>query len=65
MGSPLKVGVVGAGVISAQYSASLKRLPQLQITAVSDFVPERAQALADEHGARALPLEQLLAADDV
>ena len=65
MGSPLKVGVVGAGVISAQYSASLERLPQLQITAVSDFVPERAQALADAHGARALPLEELLAADDV
>ncbi|MEZ0491056.1 Gfo/Idh/MocA family protein [Kineococcus sp. TBRC 1896] len=65
MGSPLKVGVVGAGVISAQYSASLKRLPQLQITAVSDFVPERAQALADEHGAQVLSLEELLASSDV
>ena len=61
----LKVGVVGAGVISAQYSASLKRLPQLQITVVSDFVPERAQALADEHGAQVLPLEELLASPDV
>jgi predicted dehydrogenase len=61
----LKVGVVGAGVISAQYSASLKRLPQLQITVVSDFAPERAQALADEHGARVLPLEELLASPDV
>ncbi|WP_432513131.1 Gfo/Idh/MocA family protein [Kineococcus sp. SYSU DK001] len=65
MGSPMKVGVVGAGVISKQYSASLQRLPQLQITAVSDFVPERAQALADEHGAQVLPLEQLLASPDV
>jgi predicted dehydrogenase len=65
VGSPLKVGVVGAGVISAQYSAALKKLPQLQITAVSDFVPERAQALADEHGAQVLSLEELLASPDV
>ncbi|PRY09092.1 Gfo/Idh/MocA family protein [Kineococcus rhizosphaerae] len=65
MGSPLKVGVVGAGVISAQYSKSLKKLPQLQITAVSDFVPERAQALADEHGAQVLSLDELLASPDV
>jgi len=70
VGSPLnpealKVGVVGAGVISAQYSASLKKLPQLAITAVSDVVPERAQALADEHGAQVLTLEELLASPDV
>ncbi|MEZ0166162.1 Gfo/Idh/MocA family protein [Kineococcus sp. LSe6-4] len=70
MGSPLnqkalRVGVVGAGVISAQYSASLERLPQLQITAVSDVVPERAQALADAHGAQVLSLEALLASPDV
>jgi len=65
VGSPLKVGVVGAGVISAQYSASLKKLPQLQITAVSDFVPERAQALADEHGAQVMSLDELLASPEV
>lgn len=66
MGSPLRVGVVGAGVISAQYSESLKKLPQARITAVSDFVPERAQALADQHeGAVVLSLADLLASDDV
>ncbi|WP_299037797.1 Gfo/Idh/MocA family protein [uncultured Pseudokineococcus sp.] len=64
--APLRVGVVGAGFISAQYSATLHRLPQLRVTAVADAVPERADALAAEHeGARALPLAGLLAADDV
>lgn len=65
-GAPLRVGVVGAGFVSAQYSASLQRLPQLRVTAVADAVPERAEALAAEHaGARARSLEALLAADDV
>ncbi|GAB3228456.1 Gfo/Idh/MocA family oxidoreductase [Kineococcus gypseus] len=62
----LRVGVVGAGVISAQYSACLQRLPQLRVTAVSDLNAERAGALAGEHeGARVLPLPELLASDDV
>ncbi|WP_432485883.1 Gfo/Idh/MocA family protein [Kineococcus esterisolvens] len=63
---PLRVGVVGAGTISAQYSACLQRLPQLRVTAVSDLNTERAGALAAEHdGARVLALPELLAADDV
>jgi predicted dehydrogenase len=66
VGGPLRVGIVGAGVISAQYSASLARLPQLRVTAVSDLVAERAEALAAQHpGARALALTDLLEADDV
>ncbi|WP_298805262.1 Gfo/Idh/MocA family oxidoreductase [uncultured Pseudokineococcus sp.] len=63
---PLRVGVVGAGVISAQYSLAVQRLPQLRVVAVADAVPERAEALAAEHdGARALDVPGLLAADDV
>jgi len=66
VGSPLKVGVVGAGVISRQYSASLLKLPQLRITAVSDLDTSRAEALAGQHeGARVLPLPELLASPDV
>jgi predicted dehydrogenase len=62
----LRVGVVGAGTISAQYGASLQRLPQLRVTAVTDLSPERAAALASGHeGARVLDLPGLLAADDV
>lgn len=66
MTAPLRVGVVGAGKISAQYSATLGRLPQVALTAVADLDADRARALADEHpGARAMPLEALLASDDV
>ena len=51
----MRVGVVGAGNISGQYSATLARLPQLQVVAVADLDPERAAALAARHeGARAV-----------
>jgi predicted dehydrogenase len=66
LNAPLRVGVVGAGSISAQYSACLARLPQLRVTTVCDLQLDRAQALAAKHdGARALPLPELLAAEDV
>jgi predicted dehydrogenase len=66
VGGPLRVGIVGAGNISAQYSASLSRLSQLPVTAVCDLVVDRAEALAAQHpGARALALPDLLGAADV
>ena len=62
----LRVGVIGAGNISGQYSACLARLPQLQVTAVCDLDAARAEAFAARHvGARAVALDELLAADDV
>jgi predicted dehydrogenase len=64
--NPLRVGIVGAGVISGQYSTSLAKLPQLRVTAVADLDTTRAEALAVQHeGARATSLPELLAADDV
>jgi predicted dehydrogenase len=66
VGEPLNIGIIGAGNISGQYSASLARLPQLRVTAVCDLQHERAAALAAQHdGARVLDLPGLLAADDV
>jgi predicted dehydrogenase len=66
VGGPLRVGVVGAGKISGQYSETLSRLPSLAVTAVADLDPARAGALAARHdGARALSLADLYAADEV
>jgi len=66
VGGTLRVGIVGAGKISGQYSATLGRLPHLPVTAVADLDPGRAQQLADRHpGARVLSLADLHAADDV
>lgn len=66
MGGPLRVGIVGAGRISGQYSATVQRLPQLSVTAVADLDAGRAAVLAAAHpGARAMLLPELLAAEDV
>jgi predicted dehydrogenase len=61
----MRVGVVGAGKISAQYGVTLSRLPQLAVTAVADLDQQRAHSLADQHGARALSLPDLYRSDDV
>ena len=64
MGGPLRVGIVGAGKISGQYSATIARLPQLAVAAVADLDPARADELARQHpGARAVTLEDLYAGD--
>jgi len=66
VGESLRVGVVGAGRISSQYSATLSRLSQVEITAVADLDPDRARQLAERHpGARVAGLPDLYAAPDV
>lgn len=62
----MRVGIVGAGSVSAQYDASFRRLRQVQVTAVADMDGGRAERLAAaQPAARALPLEDLLTDDDV
>jgi predicted dehydrogenase len=62
----MRVGIVGAGKISGQYSATMSRLPQLTVTAVADLDPGRAQRLAELHrGARVVSLPDMYVADDV
>jgi predicted dehydrogenase len=66
VGESLSVGIVGAGRISGQYSATLSRLPQVAVTAVADLDPGRAGLLAGQHpGARVAGLPELYAAPDV
>jgi predicted dehydrogenase len=63
---PLRVGVVGAGNISRAYLGTLPTLSNVEVTAVADLVTDRAEAAAATvDGARALPVDGLLAADDV
>jgi predicted dehydrogenase len=62
----MRVGIVGAGRISGQYSATLAGLPQLAVAAVADLDTDRAERLAGRHpGARAVTLPELIAAADV
>ena len=66
MGKPLKVGIVGCGAIIGQYLATFRRLETLELVAVADLDPVRAQTVADGYdGVRALSVDGLLAADDV
>lgn len=62
---PLRVGMVGAGTISAQYLATLERLDDLALTAVADLDAERAQQVAESAGATAMSVTDLLNHDQV
>ncbi|MBO0925149.1 Gfo/Idh/MocA family oxidoreductase [Cellulomonas sp. zg-ZUI199] len=65
MGEPLRVGVVGCGVISNAYLTTAATAPDLEIVAVADLDRARADTTAQRHGVRALDLPDLLAHDDV
>lgn len=60
------VGIVGLGVISEQYLATLLSAPAVRIVAVADLDVDRARSAADRiPGCRALTTAELVAAPDV
>jgi predicted dehydrogenase len=64
--SALRIGIVGAGQISGAYLATLPRLSNVEVVAVSDLDESRARAAAAATpGARPLAVGELLAAEDV
>jgi predicted dehydrogenase len=66
VGEPLNVGIIGLGVISAQYLASIDRLPSVHLVAVADLNPAAAlAATTGRPGVRACSVDELLAAPDV
>jgi predicted dehydrogenase len=66
MGQPLKVGVVGCGMISAAYLTTLARLPTVKVVAAADLDRSRAEAVARAHaGVRALSVHELMSDDGV
>jgi predicted dehydrogenase len=63
---PVRVGVIGAGVISTEYLRNLTVLPDLDVRAIGDLDSERARAQATAFGvARGGPVAEVLADDDV
>jgi predicted dehydrogenase len=63
---PVGIGVVGCGNISDEYLTTMGRFPDLQVVAVADLDPARANAQAATYGiAIAGTTADLLARDDV
>ncbi|KQM60692.1 Gfo/Idh/MocA family protein [Agreia sp. Leaf210] len=60
MGIPLTVGIIGVGKISEQYLANLPSFPSLRLVAVADLNEVRAREIAEQHGVRALTVDELL-----
>ena len=55
-----KIGIVGCGNISQVYFQASKKLQVLDLVACADLDMSRAQAKANEHGVRALSVNDLL-----
>jgi UDP-N-acetyl-2-amino-2-deoxyglucuronate dehydrogenase len=47
----LRFGIVGCGVIGPTHAEAIASLPDAQLAAVTDIIPERAQKLAAQYGA--------------
>ncbi len=62
MGQPHGIGIVGLGVISAQYLATLGEHPDVRIVATADLDRSRAEEVAGRlTGCRALSVDELVA----
>ncbi len=62
MGQPHGIGIVGLGVISAQYLATLGEHPDVRIVATADLDRSRAEEVASRFtGCRALSVDDLVA----
>jgi predicted dehydrogenase len=62
---PVGVGIIGCGVISGAYLQAARWFPQLEVRALADLHPAAATARGQEFGIAALPVEALLASDEV
>jgi predicted dehydrogenase len=62
----LGFGIVGCGTISRWHANALSEIPDARLIGVYDVIPERADAIASEFGARSLAsLDELLSRDDI
>ena len=62
---PVRIGLVGCGMISAAYLRAAKTFGVLEFVACADLNPEAAQRTQAAFGVPAISAEELLARDDV
>ncbi len=64
--TPLRFGVIGAGVIAPTHAKALSDLEDAQLVAIADIDEEKASKLAETYGVRAyVDVTELLRRDDI
>jgi predicted dehydrogenase len=48
MTTPVRIGIIGAGGIAQSHAMAYQRVPEVEVVAVADIVPGRAEAFAKE-----------------
>ncbi len=62
---PVRLGIIGCGVISASHLAAAAGCPLAEVVAVADLIPERVEAAGEKHGIEArYPNDEELLKDD-
>ncbi|MBZ0259020.1 MAG: inositol 2-dehydrogenase [Hyphomicrobiales bacterium] len=61
----IRFGVIGAGRIGKVHAATIAANPKARLAYVADAMPAAAEALASQHGAKAVSVEDILKARDV
>jgi predicted dehydrogenase len=61
----MRLGIIGCGKISGAYLETLRRFPEVALVVCADSLPERADVVAREFGARVCSTSELVAAEDV
>jgi predicted dehydrogenase len=62
--APVRVGFLGAGTVSWLHASAIAETPGIELAAVYDPRPERAEALAAAYGVETVPTSQDLIGDD-
>ncbi len=57
----ISIGLIGAGRIGKLHAANIAQSAKTKLVAVTDFVPEAAEALAKDYGIKAVTTEELMA----
>lgn len=66
MSEKIRFGIVGCGVIGPTHAEAIKSLPDAQLVAVADIIPEKAQALAQKYEAKAYgSLDEMLEQEEL
>ena len=64
--TPMKVGVIGTGMICRIYIENIaKRFSVVELAAVADRNIEKAQEVADQFGVRACTVDELMADESI